>query len=138
MLREWLRRLLMRRKLVCLHCDWSVRWPYDEEAKGYAWGEMLTHERKCERSPLVRDLAVLQASIETVKRVAFRAGFAAHPDAEAPAFRWSFDLSQSIANDREPSAWDAWAKARTLAAVDPVGGAPASASDPARQEKERS
>jgi hypothetical protein len=45
-------------------------------------------------------------------RAAFRAGFMAHPDAEAPEFRWRFDQplrrSQCSSTDREQSAWEAY------------------------------
>jgi len=42
-------------------------------------------------------------------REAFRAGFLAHPDREAPSgFYWSFAPDTCMAADREPSAWEAW------------------------------
>lgn len=41
-------------------------------------------------------------------REAFKAGFMAHPEAEAPVFKWSFAAETCIAADREQSAWDAY------------------------------
>jgi hypothetical protein len=47
-------------------------------------------------------------------REAFRAGFVAHPEAEAPVFKWSFDAKTCIAADREESAWKAWSESDGL------------------------
>lgn len=46
--------------------------------------------------------------LESQIRDAFRAGFVAHPEAEAPQFKWSFDPASCSAGDREGSAWVAW------------------------------
>ncbi len=51
-----------------------------------------------------KERAVVKAGV----RAAFRAGFMAHPEAEAPVFKWSFDSETCAAADREESAWEAY------------------------------
>ena len=74
-----------------------------------------------------RELDEMRAANVGAVRAAFRAGFVAHPEAEAPVFKWSFDAEGCIAADREESAWRAWCDERKAAlreALRPlVGGA---------------
>jgi len=72
------------------------------------WIELGSQRCLCGRLELASPPAVEPPPAPDL-REAFRAGFLAHPDREAPSgFYWSFAPDTCMAADREPSAWEAW------------------------------
>lgn len=59
--------------------------------------------------------AVRRCYVLEVRMEAFKAGFVAHPEAEAPVFTWSFDPETCAAGDRWLHACQAWFEQRRAA-----------------------